>query len=83
MCFLPGLCNAIKGWTEKLRRLTTWMADMDALKCCHVRLTMERLYHIIQFANASFFAGETAVAYEIYSDALALFTRLGNSKVGV
>jgi hypothetical protein len=49
----------------------------------HVRLTMERLYHIIQFANASYFAGETAVAYEIYSDALALFTRLGNSKVGV
>ena len=61
--------------------------DMDGgcgcLEVLHVRLTMEKLYHIIQFANASYFAGETAVAYEIYSDALALFSRLGNSKVSI
>ncbi|CAB9499287.1 expressed unknown protein [Seminavis robusta] len=46
----------------------------------HVRLTMERLYKIIQCANAAYFAGETDLAYEVFTDALQLFTRLDNKK---
>jgi hypothetical protein len=83
MCFLPYFVH----FNQRLDGEDPPIYEMDGGYGCaevrHVRLTMERLYHIIQFANASFFAGETAVAYEIYSDALALFTRLGNSKVGV
>ena len=43
-------------------------------------MTMEKLYKIIQCANAAYFAGETEVAYEVFTDALQLFTRLDNRK---
>lgn len=46
----------------------------------NVRITMEKLYKIIQCANAAYFAGETEVAYEVFTDALHLFTRLDNRK---
>lgn len=46
----------------------------------NVRMTMEKLYKIIQCANAAYFAGETEVAYEVFTDALHLFTRLDNRK---
>lgn len=45
-----------------------------------VRWTMEKLYKIIQCANAAFFAGEVDVAHRVFLDALYLFTRLDNKK---
>lgn len=45
-----------------------------------VRWTMEKLYKIVQCANAAYFAGEVEVAYKVFTDALYLFTRLDNKK---
>lgn len=45
-----------------------------------VRWTMEKLYKIIQCANAAYFSGEVEVAYRVFTDALHLFTRLDNKK---
>lgn len=55
-------------------------AGYGSKEVLNVRKTMEKLYKIIQCANAAYFAGETEVAYEVFTDALQLFTRLDNRK---
>lgn len=46
--------------------------------------TFERLFMVVRFANTAFFSGDLLKAYENLTDALALFTKLDNSKaIGV
>ena len=42
--------------------------------------TTEMLYKVVRFANMAFFSGDLEVAYNVFRDALRLFTRLDNSK---
>jgi len=51
-----------------------------SLEVLNVKNTMERLYRTIQCANTAYFSGEVEVAYEVFKDALQLFTRLDNQK---
>jgi len=49
-----------------------------------VRLTFERLFTIMKFANTAFYSGELQMAYDALLDALDLFVRLDNQKaVGI
>ena len=45
-----------------------------------VQHTVERLFMLIRFATVAFFSGEVKKAHSMLSDALDLFTQLGNGK---
>lgn len=42
--------------------------------------TIEVLYEVVRFANSAFFSGDLEVAYQVFRDALRLFSRLDNKK---